>query len=593
MKNYSVFAAALFAVVLICGCSTKMNTPLTYDLIKVNQVGYYPQSEKVAVLEEGVEADQIQLLDAKGKVVWTGMVSRQAVSPWSGKTRRIVDFSDFQQLGTYTLVAGNAAQVVTIAEHALGDVAKAAMESFYLQRTGVAIEEQYAGIYARPAAHFDTCILVHPSAATISRPAGTIISSPYGWYDAGDYNKYIVNSGFAVGQMLLGYELASEYYDAQSLRIPENQNDVPDFLDEIYFNLRWMVTMQDEDGGLYHKLTEPHFEGFIRPVDCQQQRYVVKKTTAASLDFAATMAMASRLYAAYPEYAAFADDALKRAIHAFEWAEANPNIEYDQNALNAQYEPHITTGAYDDKHFEDEFFWAATELFFATGDIRYEDIARQYVPAEFALPTWGEVSGLAMYEWIIKGVHPAANGGAKIAELPFAKEQLVKMLAHLDERIAEVPTSCYNAPYGNREADFGWGCNGEFLAGQGVAYLVAYRATENDAYLHAAMQDADYLLGRNATGYCYVTGFGQKQVMNPHQRLSFSDDIEAPLPGFLAGGPNPKQQDLSEVKALGGYPSNFADESYLDLTPSYASNEIAINWNAYLVALLWGIEAAQ
>lgn len=48
----------------------------------------------------------------------------------------------------------------------------------------------------------------------------------------------------------------------------------------------------------------------------------------------------------------------------------------------------------------------------------------------------------------------------------------------------------------------------------------------------------DYILGKNATGYCYVTGFGMKSPLYPHHRLSASDDIEAPLPGFLVGGPN-------------------------------------------------------
>jgi endoglucanase len=85
-----------------------------------------------------------------------------------------------------------------------------------------------------------------------------------------------------------------------------------------------------------------------------------------------------------------------------------------------------------------------------------------------------------------------------------------------------------------------------------------------------------------------VTGFGTKQVMHPHQRLSEADGIDAPLPGFLAGGPNPGQQDIANVTT---YPSKAADESYTDDMNSYASNEIAINWNAYLVGLMMTIDA--
>lgn len=575
MNKHKLIINCLFGLICLmfvaCGKSSTINS----CSLKINQVGYYPNAEKVAVLEAEISADLVQLLDASGEVVWEGVPQQEATSPWSGRVRRIVDFSEVVTPGEYTLRAGDYEQPVRIAPHVLADIAQAAMKAFYLQRSGMAIEEQYAGMYARPLGHPDTLVYIHEAAATPTRPAESTISSPYGWYDAGDYNKYIVNSGFAIGVMLAAYELAPDYYNSIELNIPESGNDTPDFLDEIYYNLRWMLTMQDEDGGVYHKLTEPDFEGFIRPIECQKPRYVTQKGTAATLDFAATMAMAARIYSAYPAYATFSAEALASAKHAFEWAEAHPFVPYDQPANNEKYALKITTGAYDDEAFEDEFFWAATELFFATQDNHYQDIARRYCPETFALPVWGEVSGLGYYEWIIQG---------DTAYVP-------SLLAVLDERLDEVPASCFRAPYGNRESDFGWGCNGEFLAGQGVAMLVAYNVTHDKKYLVGAMQDADYLLGRNATGYCYVTGFGTKRVMHPHHRLSGSDDIEDPLPGFLVGGPNPKMQDLAEVP--GGYLSAYPDEAYMDVQPSYASNEVAINWQAYLVALLWGVEAVD
>jgi endoglucanase len=91
-------------------------------------------------------------------------------------------------------------------------------------------------------------------------------------------------------------------------------------------------------------------------------------------------------------------------------------------------------------------------------------------------------------------------------------------------------------------------------------------------------------MGRNATGYCYVTGFGDKSPLHPHHRISEADGVEAPFPGMLVGGPNPGQQDKKDMKTA--YTSNYPDESYMDVMESYASNEIAINWNASLVAFL-------
>ena len=244
--------------------------------VKVNQIGYYPDGPKTAVIEPAAKAKSFTLKDSRGKTVWHGKAVRTSVSPFDGRQRQVVNFSDVRRPGTYTLIAKGKKQQVIIAPHAFKDVAAASVKAFYLQRTGMAIEKRYAGEYARPAAHMDQKVIVHPSAASPQRPAGTVISSPEGWYDAGDYNKYIVNSGFTCGLMLENYLINKAYYDSMKLDIPESANSIPDYLDEIMYNLRWMLTMQDpHDGGVYHKLTTPSFEGFVMPAECRQPRYVV------------------------------------------------------------------------------------------------------------------------------------------------------------------------------------------------------------------------------------------------------------------------------------------------------------------------------
>src|SRR5690606_16621024 len=145
--------------------------------------------------------------------------------------------------------------------------------------------------------HPDSQVLVHASAASDKRPEGTVISSARGWYDAGDYNKYIVNSGITMGTLLSGYEDFPEYWNSISLNIPESKNQVPDLLDEVLWNLRWMLTMQDpHDGGVYHKLTNSKFDSMVMPHEATNIRYVVQKSTGATLDFAAVMAQSARVY---------------------------------------------------------------------------------------------------------------------------------------------------------------------------------------------------------------------------------------------------------------------------------------------------------
>lgn len=82
-----------------------------------------------------------------------------------------------------------------------------------------------------------------------------------------------------------------------------------------------------------------------------------------------------------------------------------------------------------------------------------------------------------------------------------------------------------------------------------------------------------------------------RPTQDPHHRLSFSH-AKGTLPGFLAGGPNRERQD----EGIDGvhYPKNVsADECYLDFQPSYAPNEVTINWNVTLFALSAGIDALR
>jgi endoglucanase len=466
-----------------------------------------------------------------------------------------------------------------IARHALHDISVASLKLFYLIRSGVPIESQYAGPYARPLGHADTQVLVHPSAASESRPEGTVISSPLGWYDAGDYNKYVVNSAFSIGLMLGVYEENKAYFDRLQTNIPESKNQTADFLDEMMFNMLWLLTMQDpDDGGVYHKLTTPNFEGFVMPKDCHQPRYVVAKSVTATLDFAAVMAQMARLMKGNADYPDFSAKAAEAAERAYLWALVHPDALYRQGDMNKQFQPAVNTGEYGDGNATDERFWAATELYKLTGKTVYKQDALRLMPSDFLVPSWGNVSGLGMLSWLSAGDAVQAD---KVRQA---------LQACCDAYVKDTDQSCFQAPYGNHAHDFGWGHLSERCCGMGIALLFADQYVAKGNYRRYALENIDCLLGRNALGYCYVTGFGQKSPMHPHHRPSAADGIDAPFPGMLVGGPNPGQQDKGSNLV---YPSSLPDESYVDHADSYASNEIAINWNAALVGLLCWVDATE
>lgn len=547
--------------------------------IRLNQVGYFPNEEKVVVIEGINPAGKIQVKNLQGKTVLKPRNIRQAQSPWGDKTRYVVDISDLKKEGDYEVCVAGAKAPLRIARHALHDISVASLKLFYLIRSGVPIESQYAGPYARPLGHADTQVLVHPSAASESRPEGTVISSPLGWYDAGDYNKYVVNSAFSIGLMLGVYEENKAYFDRLQTNIPESKNQTADFLDEMMFNMLWLLTMQDpDDGGVYHKLTTPNFEGFVMPKDCHQPRYVVAKSVTATLDFAAVMAQMARLMKGNADYPDFSAKAAEAAERAYLWALVHPDAFYRQADMNKQFQPAVNTGEYGDGNATDERFWAATELYKLTGKTVYKQDALRLMPSDFLVPSWGNVSGLGMLSWLSAGDAVQAD---KVRQA---------LQACCDAYVKDTDQSCFQAPYGNHAHDFGWGHLSERCCGMGIALLFADQYVAKGKYRRYALENIDCLLGRNALGYCYVTGFGQKSPMHPHHRPSAADGIDAPFPGMLVGGPNPGQQDKGSNLV---YPSSLPDESYVDHADSYASNEIAINWNAALVGLLCWVDATE
>ncbi|WP_121356259.1 glycoside hydrolase family 9 protein [Flavisolibacter nicotianae] len=554
------------------------------ERIQLNQVGFYPAAPKIAVVTGKTDAKTFFITSPDGRVkLFTGKLSDEKPSRYSSTITRTADFSAFTKKGRYVVsVPGVATSYAfTIGDNVHDNAAKTVLKAFYFIRSDMPLEKKFAGKWNRPAGHPDTAVLVHPSAATEQRPAGTVLSSPGGWYDAGDYNKYIVNSGITMGTLLSAYEDFPQYFSKLNVVIPEGGNDVPDILNEALYNLRWMLTMQDPaDGGVYHKLTNAAFDGMVMPGVTKLPRYVVQKGTAATLDFAAVTAQAARILQKFSkQFPGLADSCRAAAVKAWQWAEKNPAVIYSQREINPKYDPDITTGEYGDRNFKDEWLWAAAELFATTKETIYLSVVQERMKDPAQLPSWGNVAMLGYYTMIrMENNLPAAK--ATIAAM---KDTVLKIATTY---LSNVGANAFATVMGQNVKDFSWGGN-SVAANQGILLLRAYLLTKNKNYLDGALTNLDYILGRNATGYSFVTGIGSKRVMHPHHRPSEADGIDDPVPGLLSGGPNPGMQDKCQ------YPSAEPELAYVDSVCSYASNEIAINWQAPMVYLACAIEALQ
>ena len=526
----------------------------------INQIGYRPGDFKELAL---VDANgNVDFVNSAGQVVLS--VTPKAASFWdaSGQNVQLVDFSKLSEAGKYSIkVNGNVLRSdLVVKSQTYEEVFKAAIKWFYYQRASMALESQYAGKWARAAGHTNATAELHNSTGA----SGTINSSK-GWYDAGDYGRYIVNSGITTYTLLSLYEHFPEYFKKLKWNIPA-EGSLPDLLAEIKWNLDWMLTMQASDGGVYHKLTSLGFPGDVMPAQDNSKLYVIGKSTAGTFDFAAIMAMASRIYK--PFDASYASKCLEAAKKAYSWGLSNPSRTYLANPSD------VSTGAYENDNPNDEKLLAGTELFITTGDASY----KQSGTSEY-VSYWGDVTGLATYE---KATHQTQFGGD-------ANEAKQKILGTADNFVSRAEKG-----FGVVMAkdDFVWGSNST-ASNQGVWLLHAYYLTGEQKYYKAAVKALDYLLGKNPLDMSFVTGYGTKSPKMPHHRPSTSDNVEEPIPGMLVGGPQPGGEDVGSKAEwkCDDYRTGQAATAYTDQRCSYATNEVAINWNAPLAYLAGAIEA--
>jgi endoglucanase len=581
------YDGAFFMDSVMVGTRAKANITNGAKGIKMNQIGFFKDGYKTAIIAGATSPEFYLVNTTLTDTLYTGTLSAASTWTYSGESVRKADFTDFKTPGQYKMrVPGvpTPSGTFTISQTPLNEVAKGSIKGFYYQRASTALPATYAGAWSRSAGHPDNAVVIHNSAASPGRPTGSTISSRRGWYDAGDYNKYVVNSGISTYQVLSCYEHFASYYDTIHLNIPESNNAIPDVLDEALYNVRWMLTMQDPyDGGVYHKLTNANFDGDVMPNFATTTRYVVQKSTGATLDFSAVMAQSARIFANYTtELPGLSDSCITAAIKAYDWAIQNPSMYYNQNNLS---NPTITTGGYGDGNYSDEFNWAAAELFTTT--LKPEYYAAFDMSRSADLPGWPNVHTLGLISMahnrvaIADVVVNTQNGG--VTDTTLIKNKIIGLANYY--RTEANSTSPYGVAMGQGAWNFGWGSNAT-AANQSIILIQAFNYTKDSTYLKAALSNVDYLLGRNGLNNCFVTGYGTSSSKRPHHRVSQADGVVLPVPGLLVGGPNPGQQD-----GCGGYPSSLPALSYLDTECSYASNEIAINWNAPLAYITGAIQS--
>jgi len=463
----------------------------------------------------------------------------------------IADFSDVNEKGTFYLdVPGVGRSGGFEIGDAVYDFAfYTAMRGFYLWRCGTAVSGEHGGqTYAHAACHMSDAYEDYIGKAG-SRRDGT-----GGWHDAGDYGKYVVNAGVTMGCLFLAWDHFQADVNDVSLNLPDTAPGYPDFLEELKWETDWLLKMPYPDGSgmVSHKLTRLNFEGFIMPEKDTGKRYFTDWSSAAVADFVAVMAMAARYFKPYdPNYAQLCLDA---AENSYAFLAANPkNKAFVQGSFQ--------TGGYQTSDSDDRQ-WAAAEMWETTGRAEcLKDFETRAAPGSTSKINedwdWGSVRNLGMFTYVLS---------QREGRDPSLVERVRRdVIAVADALVTKAKQDVYGRPLATK---YYWGCNGT-VARQVLNLQVANKVSPNPEYVNAALDAIAHLLGRNYYGRSYVTGLGQKPPMNPHDRRSGADGIQAPWPGYLVGG-------------------GHTATGWTDTQADYETNEIAINWQGALVYALAG-----
>lgn len=517
--------------------------------IFINQIGYLPQDiKKVFVAENTAKAgDTFEVCNAKSAaVIYSGQLKNSladgGVDAAAGELVFSGDFSSVNQPGEYLVrVNGNESFKFKIAQDVYNNLYYSLLKYFNLSRCGQGIcHTDVAEVYG----------------------TGEKKNVQGGWHDAGDYGRYVVAGTKTVMDLLLAYDAAGAKF-----------KDF-DILAEVRFELEWLLQLQREDGGVYHKISCYHFCGFINPEDEKDALVLAPVSTAATADFAGCLAYSAAYFEASDSKFA------EKLIGAARKAQVYLDSHEDQLYINP---PEITTGGYGDRTVIDERYFALCGLWAATGEKEYlEKAAKTRAEGKARIPDpanpwdkgwmeafgWGLVSGYGT-EILLKN-EKLIEDKALVEEI---KTGIINQAEGILERAA---ASAFN--YDSKW--IGWGSNGAICD---IAHIliIAFRLTGKAEYFNTARAQINYVLGCNPVNYCYVTGAGTKSPVNPHHRPSGASGKV--MAGMLVGGPSAGLQDEYAKKNLAGLPPL---KCYADAMPSYSTNEVAIYWNSALVYLM-------
>ncbi len=595
------------------------------EQIIIDQFGWRNTSKKVVIFANPIDGQNNGTTYIPGNTFWVKRASdditvySNTITAWKGGIKQIQsgdyvwrgEFTDFTTPGEYYIYNENTDNATyyksynfEIGDKIYTDILKAAVKTYYYQRCGTNVNAACGGAWNHGNCHQQD---KNAQLYTNGAPRGNAKDVSGGWHDAGDYNKYIPFLAGSMWELMKAYEYNPARF-GDDYNIPESGNGVPDILDEIKYELDWMLKMQFVvDGSVANRVAQDNYPQGTPPQDDSITRYYTGPTSWATATFAGILAHASRIFQNFDaQYPGYYQTLLSASTNAWNYLGTKPGM-YPADGTDKAcdlFSVCATSDANDDKRKK---ILAAAELFRTTGGAKYHT---------YFTNNYDDYAGTAQ-----AGFHPLEDNffdAIAAADLnrafiiyagtPGAKPDIVaEIKSALKNGLDWLQEGCYN---NDEDAYMSYMWDGHYVWGScrnkacwaniliyGIELNVATSIEEENLYREIGEEYLHYFHGRNPLSWVYLTHMtnlgGEKCAMEIYHNWFYdgtdydgAGSLYGPAPGFLAGGPNPAY--TGNVSPPKGEPIQKAYRDWNTAWPedSWEVTEPSIDYQASYILLL-------
>ncbi len=619
----------ILCICVSCVLTAQPSTP-AISYIKVDQFGYREDASKVAVISD----PQVGFNDVLGftpgatyelrdwftdAVVYSSTIQQWnggAVHDQSGDAGWWFDFSSISVVGEYYIFdpTNNVrSHRFIIDDDVYTHVLKSAMRVFFYNRCGIAKQNPYAQSPWTDATSFTQDIQARDVFDKSNASLEKDLSG--GWYDAGDFNKYITFAESTMHDLLWAYtENPSLFTD--NWDIPESGNGLPDIIDELKWELDWFMKMNNPDGSTHLKMGSQNYSDNTQtpPSLNTDTRYYGPTCSSAEIVTAGVFAQAALVFEQFPALSAYAQDMEARAETT--WAYVLPKITANNLDTTCDQGEIISGDADVDANLQlYSALKAAIYLYDLTGKATYQTYISNNLGST-------EQVGNGYWFAYSRGLNDALLHYTTLPGVSTTEINLIRnSFADYVTRFIPPPDpdsvdntvlfgmstiDLYRSYMPNNQ--YHWGSNkikGTF--GQTSLLLEKYNIVpaNNASYVAKAEEHVHYFHGLNPMGYTYLTNMchlGAENSVNQMYHQWFGDNSDwddartslyGPAPGYVTGGPNV----FTSVPLAPPF-GQPQQKSYLDFNtsstaaPSWEISEPAIYYQASYVRLLAAFSSA-